>query len=53
MLVLGVAEVVYVKLLIPISHHGLVVIRPAVAVFGGWMLAVGTQYLDVMYADHR
>ena len=53
MLVLRVAEVVYVELILPIGHHGLVVIRPAVAVADRRMFAIGAQYLDVMYTHHR
>ena len=42
MLVFRVAEVVDVELLVPICHHGLVVIGPPVVASLGGMLTVGT-----------
>ena len=53
MLVSWVTEVMYIELVVPISHHGLVVIRPALSIGFRRMLAVGPQYLDVVDADHR
>ena len=53
MLVLRVAEVVYIELSLPIGHHGLVVVRPSLSVGLRGMLAVSTQYLDVMHTDYR
>ena len=51
-LVLRVTEIVYVEPVVPVSHHWLVVIRPTIAITGRRMLAVGTQYLDVMHTDN-
>ena len=53
MLVLGVTEVVHIELVVPVSHHWLVVIRPTLSVGLRGVLAIGTQNLDVMHADHR
>ena len=52
MLVAGVAEVMDVELVVPIGHHRLVVIGPALSVGLGGMLAVGAQYLDVVHTHH-
>ena len=41
------------ELVIPVGHHWLVVVGPAVAVLSSRLFAVGTQNLDVMYTDNR
>ena len=53
MLILGVTEVVYVKLIMPIRHHGLMVVGPTITIADRWMLAVGTKYLDIVYSNDR
>ena len=53
MLVAGVAEEVQVELPVPVGHHGLVVVRPAVVACVGGVLAVGLHNLDVVHTHHR
>ena len=53
MLVLRVTEVVYVKLIMPIRHHGLMVVGPTIAIGLRWMFAIGTQNLDIMHSNDR
>ena len=52
-LILGIAEIVDMEQSVPISHHGLVVVSPSVAVRLRGMLAIGSQYLNVVHTHHR
>ena len=53
MLVLRVAEIMHIELIVPISHHRLVVVGPPVAVSLRGVLAIGAQNLDVMHSNDR
>ena len=52
MLLGGVAEVVEVELVVPVGHHGLVVVGPAVTVLARGVLAVGAHSLYVVYSHY-
>ena len=52
MLVDRVGQVVHVEASVPVRHHRLVVVRPAIAVRGGRLLAVGTHGLYVVHTHH-
>ena len=53
MLIFWIGEIMHIELSVPISHHGLMIVCPAVAIFLRGMLAIGTYYLNVMHAYHR
>ena len=52
MFVARVAEVMHIELIIPIGHHGLMVICPPLSVSLCRVFAIGPHNLDVMHTDH-
>ena len=53
MFILGVTEVMHIELIVPVSHHGLVVVGPTLSVSLRGVFVIGTQNLDVMHTNDR
>ena len=53
MLVRRVTEEVQIELLVPVSHHRLMIVGPAVVACLGGVLAVSLHNLDVVNTHHR
>ena len=53
MLIFGVAKVVNVELVVPVGHHGLMVVGPTLTIGLRRMFAIGTKNLDIMHSNDR